>query len=89
MESKHFGRVSVVQRVNEVHVLWVLDTFRDHVSLVEVEGWCEHGVPEPHLAESVQQTLVEVVGHTAAILDLAEHVPNSGPIHTLLKMKMI
>ena len=56
---------------------------RDNVTLVEVEGWREHVLPEPDPAESVEQTLVKVVCHTATILDLAEHVPHTYPIYTL------
>ena len=83
VKTKHFGRVCVVELTNVVHVLWHLVTLGDRVALVEVERRSEHVLTEPDLAEREQQTLVKVVCHAAAILDLAEHVAHTRPYHTL------
>ena len=83
MKTKHFWRVCVVELVDELHVLGQFVTFGDSVALVEDKVGAEHRVTEPHLAERVEETFVEVVCHTAAILDFTKHVSNAHPCHTL------
>ena len=83
MQSKHFRRVVRRQELNEVDdFLELCDTW-NNVTLVEVEGRLEHVFSEPDLAESIQQSFVEVVRHSTAVLDLTEHVTHSCPVDTL------
>ena len=56
---------------------------RHAVALVEVEVGAEHVLAEPHAGEGVEQPLVVVVRHAAAVLDLADHVAHRVPRHAL------
>ena len=56
---------------------------------VEAEFLGKHSVAEPDLAVRVEQPLVVVVGHAAAILDLSDHVANRVPRHALQSINMI
>ena len=55
----------------------------DDVPPEELEGGSEHVVTEPNFTECVEQTFVVVVRHSAAILDLPEHVAHAAPIYAL------
>lgn len=44
---------------------------RDAVARIEAEGVAEGALTEPHPSEGVQETLVQVVCHPAAVLHLA------------------
>ena len=83
MEPECFRCVGVGQRVDVFVKLGHFLTFGDDVALVEAERRLEHLLAEPDFAERVQQTFVEVVCDTAAILDLAEHVTDADPVHAL------
>ena len=60
-----------------------LGALGDHVALVEVEVGRKHVLPKPDAAECVEETLVKVVRHTPTVLNLAKHVANADPVHTL------
>ena len=85
MESKDLWCVGVGQTVDVIIELSNLGTGGDDVALVEVERRRKHVLPKPDAAECVQETLVKVVRHTPAILDLTKHVAHADPVHALQK----
>ena len=56
---------------------------RNVVTLVELKGFLKHFLAEPDTGVCVEQAFVEVVGDTTTILNLAKHVMNCDPRHTL------
>lgn len=68
-----------VTHLNVCQVVVHTGTFGDAVALVEVECRSEHVFTEPHLSKSVKESLVIVVSHAAAILNLANHVSYCAP----------
>lgn len=72
----------VHQRETHLNVCQILvDTgaFWDAVALVKVEGSYEHVLTKPHFGKRVKEALVIVVGHTATVLNLSNHVPHCVP----------
>lgn len=59
------------------------------VALVEAELVPEHVLTEPDAGKGVEQSLVQVVCHTAAILDLAQHVAQAAPVHPALHIHLV
>lgn len=57
--------------------------FWNVVSLIKGEIWPKHVFTEPNLSKCVQQPLIKVISDSASILDLSNHVADSGPGHTL------
>lgn len=57
--------------------------FRDAVAFVEVESRSKHVLTEPNLSKGVEEPLVIVVSHAAAILNLSDHVSHRVPWHAL------
>lgn len=72
-----------VTHLDVCQVVVHIGTFGDAVALVEVECRSEHVFTEPHLSKSVEESLVIVVSHAAAILNLANHVSYCDPWHAL------
>lgn len=83
VKAKSLWGVNHWQVGNEGEVLIEFIAFRYRVALVEAEVVGEHVLAKPGATERVQQTLVIVIRHTAAILYLSKHVPNGTPTHTL------
>jgi len=69
--------------LNVCQILVHIGAFWDAVASVEVEGRYKHVLTEPHLGEGVEEALVIVIGHTATVLNLSDHVSHCGPRHTL------
>lgn len=63
--------------------------FGNDITFVEDELRGEHVFTEPHSTESVQQTLVKVISHTASILDLTKHVAHTDPVYPLKIRKKV
>lgn len=83
VKAKSLWGVNHWQVGNEGEVLIEFIAFWYRVALVEAEVVGEHVLAKPGATERVQQTLVIVIRHTAAILYLSKHVPNGTPTHTL------
>lgn len=83
MQSEGLRGVCTRQVIDVVHVFLHLGTLGDDVALVEAEVALEHVLSKPDFTEGVKQPLVIVVCHTATILDLAKHVADTGPVHSL------
>ena len=83
MEPKDLRCVGGGKSVDVLVELVDLGALGDDVALVEVERRRKHVLPEPDAAECVQETLVKVVRHTPAILDLTKHVAHADPVHAL------
>ena len=83
VQPESFRRVSGGHVIDILVVLSHLHALGDDIALVEAECWGEHGLAEPHLAEGVEQTLVKVICHTAAILDFSQHVAHTRPVDSL------
>ena len=49
------------------------------IALVEPETLDKHVLVKPNTAEGVEQSLVEIICDTSAILNFAKHVPDSVP----------
>lgn len=58
-------------------------TLGNAVAFVEIEVRSKHVFTEPDLGEGVEQTLVIIVCHPTAILDLPDHVAHCVPGYTL------
>lgn len=65
--------------LNICKILVNAGAFGDAVALIEVEGRSKHLFTEPHLGEGVEQPLVVVVRHAAAILNFSDHVSHCVP----------
>lgn len=65
--------------LNVCHILVNASALWDVVALVEVEVRSKHFLAEPHLSKGVEEPLIIIVGHTAAILNLTNHVSHCGP----------
>lgn len=89
MQAKHFRRVVDRQRVDVVDVVLNVLGDGDFVVLVELKVRRQKRVAEPDRAESRQQSLVEIVGDSAAVLHLAYHVADRLPRHSLLRVHLI
>ena len=64
------------QRGDELHVLLQVPTVRDSVAFEELEVSGEKIGTEPDRRERAEQTLVVVIGHSTAILDLRSRLLN-------------
>lgn len=63
--------------------------FWDGVALVEAELVTKHVLTEPDASEGVEQTLVQVVRHTATVLNFAQHVAQTAPVHPALHVHLV
>ena len=60
-----------------------------HCTFIEAEIRREHLLPKPDSGECVEETLVKVVRHFAAILDLPEHIADCGPRNATLDVHVV
>ena len=65
------------QRGDELHILLQVPTVRDSVAFEELEVSGEKIGTEPDRRERAKQTLVIVIGHPTAVLDLRSSLLNS------------
>ena len=89
MQPEHFGRVVRGQELYEIKIFLQFCDTRDDVSLEEVERWLEHVIPKPDLAECDEESFVEVVRHSPAILDLTKHVAHRSPVDSLNRQQCL
>lgn len=65
--------------LNVCHIQVNASALWDVVALVEVEVRSKHFLTEPHLSKGVKEPLIIIVSHTAAVLNLTNHVSYCGP----------
>lgn len=89
VQAKHLGGIVGRQTVDIIDESLQTLRARHLVALVELKGIGQQWFAEPHRGECGKQTLVKVIGHPTAVLDLTNHVDQGLPGDALLGIHLV